>query len=135
MRYLGLLSGGKEHLHHIHARGDFPAQAAEPEEGGAADELALVVVHPAGGAAGAGAAGAFYLGKNQHISLAAHEVELAAGAHAPAVAQHLVALCAQVRGGRQLAVFAQVTGAGRGVLSPGAVPVVQQVQTCGDGVS
>ena len=135
VRYLRFLSGGEEHLEHIHAHGHLAAEAAEPEPGGAADEFALVVVHAAGGAAAAGAHGAFHLGKDEQVALAAHEVELAAGPHAPAVAQHLVALRAQPRGRHQLAIFAQVAAAGAARLRPGAAPAVQQAQTCGDGVS
>ena len=135
VRYFRLLPGGEEHLEHIHAHGHLAAEAAEPEAGGAADELALVVVHAAGGAAAAGAHGAFHLGKDEQVALAAHKVELAAGPHAPAVAQHLVALRAQPRGRHQLAIFAQVATAGAARLRPGAAPAVQQAQTCGDGVS
>ena len=130
------VSGRQENLDHINAAGYvIPVKAAEPEGGRTADELALVFVDTAGRASPAGAERTFHLDEDKQISLAADEVELAAGTQPPAAAQHFVALSPQPRGSDQLAVFAYVAAARGGSVSPGAIPVVQQAQTCGDGES
>lgn len=125
----------QQYFYHIHTAGYFFAKASQPELSHAPQQLAFVFIYPAGRTPGACVQGTFHLRKDQQVALAAHDINFAAGSHAETAAQYLVSLSPQPRGRHQLAVFAEVSAFRPRVVSPGAVPVVQQAQTCGDGVS
>ena len=135
---LGAGVGEEVDLHYIEAGidGFLGAEEAEPVEEADAQEAAFGGVYHAHGGAAAVVGGAFYFYGDEGVAVAADEVELAAFAPAPVAAQDFNPVCAQVRGGNELAVFTHAGGGGWGCIrAPRAAPFVQQAQMSGDGES
>ena len=114
----------QQHLDDIHARGNWLLQPAQPEHGGAAQELALVFIHAPCRASRAGVQRTFHLHEYQHVAMAADDIHLAASAHAELAAQNLVSPGPQPGACHQFAVCAHIGAARARAISPGAVPVV-----------
>lgn len=91
--YVGPLPTDEVDFDDIEARGDvISPEQGKPVMQATAQQFALVAVHGAHGGAAGGGGTALDLAGNQHIALAAHDVELAAVAVAEVAAQYLAAL-------------------------------------------
>ena len=106
---IGPLPAYEVNFDDIEACGDvISPEQGKPVMQTSAQQFALVAVDCAHGGSTGGGGTAFHLAGNQHIALAAHDVQLTAVTVAEITAKYLTTFCSQVRGCHQLAILTQL---------------------------